>query len=853
MKYVYVFLALMVNSQLFGQLYFCGSGGEMGVLDLEDCSYELRSDRFGNTLRLGSFLDIALHPDGRLFAIDAIDEGSILVEIDWSNFETSDTLAFISEKDCNALVCSEDGILYMGFRQLHSYNLMTGTFTTHGSFPGGRRLLGDLLFMNGDLIGASGNGLVGAYFHGLLYKININTPEESELLMTLPSEVGMVGLATVCNSGGSKFIGSDREEKDSYIIEIKIGQNKIDTLCFIDLPFDKYIAGLTSADEFRQNCRLRLDLDRNNSSGRLIDHYYADSFCVVDFPIGDEDLVIQSAYEKIDSFAITVVGGVLSPEEEFLVSEGVPGLRVIGEGTDRLLVVNEGDVGNGEIEQFLRGVRFQIGAAAPQTGERILHTVLYAEGTASDIAKSFISVTIGEPPSAGEDTHVEVCYGEFRVDLFEAIGGNPRPGGRWEPSLYDGGNRFYALKDTSGIYRYIVQEGGCGADTALVEVLVHEEPPIGLGPEGQLVSVISACPGDTILWDISLPDAFTYWWLDGTQGPVATITAEGVYAGEVGETNGCFWYTKTFVDYVEPEQTIETIRRCEGEVFLWQGEAYTQDTVLCAPMIDSQGCEGQHCVEVRFAAPVVQYETRYFCRGSHPVVEGVAIERDTSFCLPLSGPDCGTIRCITALFKPLAQGFERVELCEGESYWFGNQWLSSAGTYSTPMIAADGCDSIAHLELVIHPRFEQTIDTLITTGTSLQVGNMSFEEAGAYSIGLSTVAGCDSLVYLQLAVQATQYYAPGMIRPNGSGWGQVFTIYTRHQQPATIRRLTIFNTWGQPLFEKENLMAGSESQAWKGTNNGHAKVPAGVYFYQAEVEDIAGKREMLKGKVVVVY
>lgn len=168
MKYFCLFFALIICNHITGQLYFCGSGGEIGTLYPEDCTSVLRSDEFGMIKRLGSFLDIALHPDGRLFGIDVVEEGSVVVEIDWVNLEVSDTLVFIPEKNCNSLVCSEGGILYMGLRNLYSYDLLTEALTVHGSFPPNRSLSGDLLFVNNDLIGASSNEQLGTYFRGLL-------------------------------------------------------------------------------------------------------------------------------------------------------------------------------------------------------------------------------------------------------------------------------------------------------------------------------------------------------------------------------------------------------------------------------------------------------------------------------------------------------------------------------------------------------------------------------------------------------------------------------------------------------------------------------------------------------------
>ena len=164
MKYCYLFLLLLACNIVFTQVYFCDQAGGVGIIDIEDCSYDyFRLNAtyppfdFG-----GTYTDIALHPDGRLFGTTSTFGGEqrLLVELSVQEGSVIDTLGVIPEEHCSSLVCSPSGVLYMGYSKLHSFDLATGNFTTHGYFPSNRRLLGDLLFLDGKLLGALGDIIV---------------------------------------------------------------------------------------------------------------------------------------------------------------------------------------------------------------------------------------------------------------------------------------------------------------------------------------------------------------------------------------------------------------------------------------------------------------------------------------------------------------------------------------------------------------------------------------------------------------------------------------------------------------------------------------------------------------------
>jgi gliding motility-associated-like protein len=75
-------------------------------------------------------------------------------------------------------------------------------------------------------------------------------------------------------------------------------------------------------------------------------------------------------------------------------------------------------------------------------------------------------------------------------------------------------------------------------------------------------------------------------------------------------------------------------------------------------------------------------------------------------------------------------------------------------------------------------------------------------------------------------------FVPNTFSPNGDGVNDIF--FPRGSGVFAIRSLKVFNRWGQPVFEKQNLSANNPAEGWDGTINGQ-KAPSDVYVYTMEV------------------
>ena len=90
------------------------------------------------------------------------------------------------------------------------------------------------------------------------------------------------------------------------------------------------------------------------------------------------------------------------------------------------------------------------------------------------------------------------------------------------------------------------------------------------------------------------------------------------------------------------------------------------------------------------------------------------------------------------------------EICEGETYQFGSQEISTSGRYIEVLKNTNGCDSIISLDLNVYPTYRDTVDVEICPGESYN----EWETTGQYVENLTTIYGCDSIIVTNLTFQS---------------------------------------------------------------------------------------------------
>lgn len=122
------------------------------------------------------------------------------------------------------------------------------------------------------------------------------------------------------------------------------------------------------------------------------------------------------------------------------------------------------------------------------------------------------------------------------------------------------------------------------------------------------------------------------------------------------------------------------------------------------------------------------------------------------------------------------------------------------------------------------------------------------EETTEVSLAVFDSAGCRAENNMTVRVDP-HIYAPNVIDPGSVRGNDRFTLFSR--EALSIRRLQIFDRWGNLVFEKKDIHTNDTREGWDGRFRGKDLLP-GVYVFFAEVEVVPGRTVMLKGDVTVL-
>ena len=94
-------------------------------------------------------------------------------------------------------------------------------------------------------------------------------------------------------------------------------------------------------------------------------------------------------------------------------------------------------------------------------------------------------------------------------------------------------------------------------------------------------------------------------------------------------------------------------------------------------------------------------------------------------------------------------------ICAGQSYAFGDSTFTTAGSHTANLGTIAGCDSFVTLNLAVNPTYNSDFYDTICQGTPYFFGGSSYTSTGDFPSTFATMAGCDSTVTLHLFVNPT--------------------------------------------------------------------------------------------------
>ena len=509
--------------------------------------------------------------------------------------------------------------------------------------------------------------------------------------------------------------------------------------------------------------------------------------------------------------------------------------------------------------------------------------------------------TVNEPPmvvitsiSGTDATCNGACDGTITVNSAQAVQYSIDNGATFQAS-----NIFAGV--CAGNYNVVVQDGnGCPQATTIT---INEPAPLVLDP----VAAISICyGGDGTLEAYANGGTQPYYYIwDGTDTTqflnVVGLTAPGVFNVQVSDANGCLSNTQVgnvgiLAPPFQATVTPSSLTVCIGDLVSMLGGGIDGVPPYAFQWLDSNlDTLSTQANPYSYTSNIAGVETIFMVGSDECSTDTLQVDI-TTLANPIPTFDLTpNIGCspLTSDFTNTTPGNFTMNDCIWD-FGDGNSFTGCVGVsnvYMTPgcydvtltVTTDEGCTGTATVGSVVcveedpiagfywepaQPTILNPTISIINISQGGSTYSYTFEQGSSSeenptvtfqgineetsimicqtvtsSIGCSADTCAELIIYEDIL-----FYVPNAITPDGDLFNEFFKpIFTAGVDPYDYH-MTIFNRWGEIVFESYNFDTG-----WDGTYGNGGLVDDGVYIWQIEFgEKLSDKKQTHRGHVTVL-
>jgi len=192
---------------------------------------------------------------------------------------------------------------------------------------------------------------------------------------------------------------------------------------------------------------------------------------------------------------------------------------------------------------------------------------------------------------------------------------------------------------------------------------------------------------------------------------------------------------------------------CSGESITINGENFSQGGSFTQILDNPNGCDTILSILIEENSNVVNSLFFELCENESIEINGVNFQAGQSedFILQ-SASGCDSILTVmTSLVESVVTDLNEI-ICEGEQFILNNQTFDTEGTFTEIIPSSNGCDSIVILDLEVQPSLMSTQSIELCDGDTFQFGNETINTGGQFAQSFTSNTGCDSIVTLNVEV-----------------------------------------------------------------------------------------------------
>lgn len=270
------------------------------------------------------------------------------------------------------------------------------------------------------------------------------------------------------------------------------------------------------------------------------------------------------------------------------------------------------------------------------------------------------------------------------------------------------------------------------------------------GCDSTIVLHLQVLPNFTTHLTANICQGSSYWF-DNQE-----LTTAGTYQQLLHSTGGCDSLVTLDLSVIPSISEQVSVHICHGSNYQFGNQILSTSGVYQQVFQTQSGCDSLVTLTLEILPQLVTNLFAEICEGSSIDFENSQISTAGIYQQNLStAAGCDSLVILEVSVLPVASNQVSASICAGTAYLFGNQTLTTTGTYHLQLQTSGGCDSLVTLTLEVLPQAAAPLFAQICSGEVYSFAGMQLETAGFYQQNLLTVAGCDSLVTLELEVLPT--------------------------------------------------------------------------------------------------
>lgn len=230
-------------------------------------------------------------------------------------------------------------------------------------------------------------------------------------------------------------------------------------------------------------------------------------------------------------------------------------------------------------------------------------------------------------------------------------------------------------------------------------------------------------------------------------------TLGGIYADTLQNQFGCDSIIFTNLSILPSHLYNVQEQICNGSSIFLGGANQTTAGTYTDNFINQFGCDSIVITELDILLNTSSTANLNICQGDSIFVGGAYQTVAGNYPDTLvNASGCDSIIITTLSILPSYLQEQEYSICDGDSLFINGAYQSTSGTYIESLSTEAGCDSILIIELTLIPILTNTIELDICEGDSIYLANEYQTTSGFYTDTLTNIDGCDSILITQLTV-----------------------------------------------------------------------------------------------------